>query len=297
MIGVSPAYFLSLFSSHFTPEEIEHSLRPIKESGFHTLQLETFLPEQVELWTDKTCVRVRNSINNAELRVSQFVAHHLLKYFTSYNELKNPELLGEFKKILSIAEKVHPEGTITIPQPEFSVDFNSGASEKAAPPRQDGHSPTSYSEIWSKYIEVLDSLRTTAAERGFSLAVEVLPGSLLGNSDGFLRMTEELGPPHIGINLDTGHAWACKENVALLPIKIAPYIYGTHLSDNFSYENKSLCPGRGSVPWEGFFHACRMAGYKGPFDVEIRCAPEEVDKEYSAAYQFLSHYILQQLEV
>ncbi len=287
MIGVSPAYFLSLFSSQFTPVDIERSLAGIKEKGFQTLQLETFLPEHVQLWTDETSTRVIKSIHKKDLSVSQFVAHHLLKYFNSYNELKNPNLLTEFKKILSIAEKVHSGGTITIPQPAFQVDF---ASERSS-------DTPAFKEIWSVYIEVLDSLRTIAAKRGFSIAVEVLPGSLLGNSDGFLRMTEELGAPYIGINLDTGHAWACKENIDLLPLKLSPYIYGTHLSDNFSYENKSLCPGKGSVSWESFFYACRMAGYHGPFDVEIHCAPEEVNEEYSAAYQFLSHYLFQQLEV
>jgi hypothetical protein len=40
-----------------------------------------------------------------------------------------------------------------------------------------------------------------------------------------------------------------------------------------------------------------MAGYQGPFDIEIRCTPEEVEFEYSTAYQFLSQYTSPQLEV
>ncbi|MDZ7792580.1 MAG: sugar phosphate isomerase/epimerase family protein [Spirochaetia bacterium] len=197
--------------------------------------------------------------------------------------LRSDELTSEFRRALHIAEQVHPAGIITIPQPPFELPQN-----KKWPV---------YSALWSVYLNSLDKLRNLAAEVGFTLALEVLPGSLLGTIDGFLRMTETLGAPYIGLNLDTGHAWACKEKVELIPLKAARYLCGTHLSDNSGNENLSLPPGEGTISWDAFFHACRMAGYHGPFDVEIRCTPEEVDEQYSAAYRFLSQYTLQQLEV
>lgn len=283
MIGVSPAYFLSLFSSRFTPGNISSSLGELTRIGFRSLQLETFVPEQVELFDKGTCAQLKASIETAGLSTSQFVAHHLQDYFSSFEGLNDPQLISDFRRILSVVALVHPQGTLTIPQPSFSL----GGS----------FPPPSFSEIWSTYLVKLDTLRNFAEEEGIALAVEVLPGSLLGNSDGFLHMSTRLGAPYIGINLDTGHAWACKENLALLPLKLKHYIYGTHISDNYSCENSSLRPGKGTIPWESFFSACRMAGYSGPFDVEIRCTPEEVEFEYSAAYQFLSQYTLQQLEV
>jgi len=283
MIGVSPAYFLSLFSSRFTPGNIESSLSELTRIGFQSLQLETFVPEQVDLFDKASCLQLKRSIETVGLSTSQFVAHHLQEYFSSFEGLNNPRLISDFRRILSVVTLVHPQGTLTIPQPSFSLG--------------DSFPAPSFSEIWSTYLDKLDMLRNLAAEEGIALAVEVLPGSLLGNSDGFLRMTSYLGEPYIGINLDTGHAWACKENMALLPLKLNQYIYGTHISDNYSCENSSLRPGKGTIPWNLFFSACRMAGYNRPFDVEIRCTPEEVEFEYSAAYQFLSQYTLQQLEV
>ena len=283
MIGVSPAYFLSLFSPQFTPDEIADSLEGIRKTGFRTVQLETFLPEQVELWDKAACARIKTNVQEADLEVSQFVAHHLMHSFRTVETLRSNELTSEFRRVLRIVEEVHPEGIITIPQPPFELP-------------QDRKWPV-YSALWALYLDTLDKLRNLAAEAGFTLAVEVLPGSLLGNSDGFLRMTETLGAPYIGLNLDTGHAWACKEKLELIPLKTAHYMCGTHLSDNRGNENLSLPPGAGTISWDAFFHACRMAGYRGPFDIEIRCAPEEVDAQYSAAYRFLSQYSLQQLEV
>lgn len=283
MIGVSPAYFLSLFSPNFTPDEVAQSLEGIRKYGFRTLQLETFLPEQVELWDKAACSRIKAAVRRSDLEVSQFVAHHLMHYFSTVESLRSNDLTSEFRKALRIAEQVHPNGIITLPQPPFELP-------------QDYNWPV-YSTLWALYLDSLDRLRNLAAAAGFTLAVEVLPGSLLGGSDGFLRMTETLGAPYIGLNLDTGHAWACKEKIELIPLKAAKYMCGTHLSDNRGNENLSLPPGAGTISWDAFFHACRMAGYHGPFDVEIRCTPEEVDQHYSAAYRFLSQYSLQQLEV
>lgn len=283
MIGASPAYFLSLFSPRFTPGHIESSLSELTRIGFQSLQLETFVPEQVDLFDKTTCARLKASIETAGLSTSQFVAHHLQDYFSSLDGLNDSQLISDFRRILSVAALVHPQGTLTIPQPAFSI-----SNRFPLPP---------FSDIWSTYLDKLDTLRNLAAEEGMALAVEVLPGSLLGNSDGFLHMSTYLGAPYIGINLDTGHAWACKENMALLPLKLKNYMYGTHISDNDSCENSSLRPGKGTIPWNSFFNACHMAGYQGPFDVEIRCTPEEVEFEYSAAYQFLIQYTLPQLEV
>ncbi len=258
-------------------------MQRIRRSGFQTLQLETFTPAQLADWDAEACRSLSAAIEAAGLRVSQFVAHHLMTYFATVDALRSADLTADFRKVREIAERVHPGGIITIPQPPFELPNN-----KKWPV---------YSALWSLYLDSLDKLRNLAAGAGFTLAVEVLPGSLLGSSEGFLRMTESLGAPYIGLNFDTGHAWACKEKVELIPLKAARYMCGTHLSDNAGNENLSLSPGKGTLPWDDFFHACHTAGYHGPFDVEIRCAPEEVEDEYSAAYRYLSQYTLQQLEV
>ncbi|MDZ7792579.1 MAG: hypothetical protein U5P10_02470 [Spirochaetia bacterium] len=86
MIGVSPAYFLSRFSPNFTPAEVEQSLEGIRKTGFLTLQLETFLSEQVEIWDKAACSRIKTAVQRANLEISQFVAHHLMHYFSSIRD-------------------------------------------------------------------------------------------------------------------------------------------------------------------------------------------------------------------
>jgi sugar phosphate isomerase/epimerase len=70
--------------------------------------------------------------------------------------------------------------------------------------------------------------------------LEILPSAIVGGIDGFIRLCERLGTASLGLNFDTGHAWASKENLYLIPAKLGRQIVGTHLCDNFGNENLSL---------------------------------------------------------
>src|SRR6056297_396977 len=107
MIGVSPAYFLSLFSSRFTPGNIKSSLSELTRIGFQSLQLETFVPEQVDLFDKATCEEIKVLIETAGIYTSQFVAHHLQDYFSSLEGLNHSQLKSDFRRILSVAALVH----------------------------------------------------------------------------------------------------------------------------------------------------------------------------------------------
>ena len=115
---------------------------------------------------------------------------------------------------------------------------------------------------------------------GRRLALEIMPSAIIGGSDGFLRLCDLLETDSLGFNFDTGHAWAAKENLNLIPAKLNRHILGTHLCDNFGYENLSLRPGAGSIDWPGIIAGLAAAGYQGSFDVEIICPPEAVSREY-----------------
>ena len=102
-----------------------------------------------------------------------------------------------------------------------------------------------------------------------------------GECRGFLRLAAEIGSPDLGINLDTGHAWAQREVMELLPSKLNGRIFGVHLKDNNSDVNLPLAPGKGTIPWAPFLRGLRAAGYAGTWDIEIGCAPERVEAEYT----------------
>lgn len=283
MVGISPAYFLSLFSENFTLPEVIGELPRIAELGFTHVEIETFSPGQLPEWDDTRAKVLADRIQELDLKVSQFVGHHLLHYFSRPDLFHSRELIDDFSKITRLASFFPGCKVVTIPQPEFHAG--------------EDLSPGSYRRIKRNYLDTLSRLLDCAAAESLTLALEILPGSLAGNSDGFLDIADTLGAPHLGYNFDTGHAWACKEAIALIPSKVGTRIACTHLSDNFGHENLSLSPGRGTVPWIDVFTALQAAGYSGPYDIEIRCDKEAVPGEYFFAQQFLNTIFQKLMEV
>jgi sugar phosphate isomerase/epimerase len=139
-------------------------------------------------------------------------------------------------------------------------------------------------EKMQNYLEVISNAQ-------LKFALEILPNSIVEGTDGFLRLCEELGSPGFGLSLDTGHAWACRELVPLLPQKLKDKILGLHICDNNSDVNKSLAPGRGTIDWKLFMHNLKLTGYKGSVDIEIICPPEEIRTEYAFGKNYLQEII------
>jgi sugar phosphate isomerase/epimerase len=133
-------------------------------------------------------------------------------------------------------------------------------------------------------------LEATAAA-GKRLALELMPGSLVGGIEGFLRLRTEAGLEGLAYNFDVGHAWARKERVELVPALLGDALVGTHLCDNFGRENWKHCPGKGSVDWKRLVAAFDAECYKGSLDLEILCEPEAVEREYEEGRAFLQSLV------
>jgi len=150
-----------------------------------------------------------------------------------------------------------------------------------------------YLFLFERCAAKVSRLLAMVEEAGRCMALEILPGAIVGGIDGFLRLCEHLGSETLGFNFDTGHAWACKENLYLIPAKLGPRILGTHLCDNFGNENLSLRPGAGSIDWPRLMAALTACGYNGPWDVEIICKPEEASVEYGGGRKFIENLLNQ----
>ena len=119
------------------------------------------------------------------------------------------------------------------------------------------------------------------------MALEIMPSAVIGGIDGFMRLCGQLDNDTLGLNFDTGHAWAAKENIYMVPAKLNGQLLGTHFCDNFGHENLSLRPGAGSIDWPAVIDGLKTAGYEGSFDIEIICAPDAVSYEYGKGRAFI----------
>jgi sugar phosphate isomerase/epimerase len=273
MIGVSPAYFVSKFSNRFSPDDVAAGLEDLPALGFFGFQLEVFHQGSLETWARTGAAEIRRKSSDLGLKAHQFVAHFMLEDFAERQRLVLTAAVEKMKAVLEIVNLFDECRVVTVPLPAFDCP--------AASNRDD------YLFLFERCAAKVSRLLATVEDAGRRMALEILPGAIVGGIDGFLRLCEHLGSETLGLNFDTGHAWACKENLYLIPAKLGPRILGTHLCDNFGNENLSLRPGAGSIDWPRLIAALKACGYNGPWDIEIACPPNSVAEEYGAGRRFI----------
>jgi sugar phosphate isomerase/epimerase len=274
VIGVSPAYFISRYSNRFTPEEVTGGLRELAEAGFQGFQLEVFHRETLEDWVGTGAALVRRAASDWGLKATQFVAHFMMEAFSNREKLFSDAGIAEMPSVLEIVGPYEECRVVTVPLGSFEAPRISKGED--------------YLHVFDRCVQKVGALLEMVEEVGRRMALEILPSALIGGIDGFMRLCDRLNTPTLGLNFDTGHAWASKENLYLIPAKLGRRILGTHLCDNFGNENLSLRPGEGSIDWPRLIEALRLSGYEGAFDIEIICKPEEARNEYGRARTYIA---------
>ena len=281
MIGVSPAFMVSLYGPEFSIGQFCEGLRLVKDIGFSAYQPEIFVKTALPEWG----LHARNVTRTASdlgLVPTQFVAHFMLEQFSNSEQLSPRRGLDELKQVLDIMQVFSPCRVLTIPALQFSVNWDSPGAT----------SFQWWQEVHQRLVEKIEQYVEIVAGAGLQLAFEILPFSVFGGTGRFLALCNEIGSPALGLNFDTGHAWACRDLVPVLPFELQGRIFGTHLGDNISTENIKLAPGKGTIPWKPLLTNLVGAGYHGSWDIEIGCRPDQVIEEYRFGLNYL-----QQLEI
>jgi len=272
-IGVSPAYHLSRYGDRFTPEDMAASLVDIKAMGFSSFQLEVFHPDTLSHWVQKGSAQVAEAAERIGIYPSQFVGHFLLHGFDTPHSLNSEFGIEETRSCVEILKRFPGCSVITLVIPAFSLLAKAISKDL-------------YKQLWDRLTEKFKAMLNIAEEGGKQLALEILPGSLVGGLQGLLRLIDALESPNFGYNFDTGHAWASREAIELVPLMLADRIFGTHLKDNNQAENLSLPPGDGTIPWDSLINNLFISGYQGSFDLEIRCESGEVESCYRRGLEY-----------
>jgi len=273
VVGVSPAYFVSRFGDRFGPRDISASLTELALLGAEGYQLELFWEDEAPRWTDAAVAAIRNAEESTGVRATQFVAHYLNAAFASAEALSGTWGEMTLQRVADIAARFPTVLTVTVPLPAFDPG---GAVDRETWLRIEGF-------FMAKLRRCVAALR----DRGLRLALELIPGNILGGyrAIGALRRTE--GLEDIGACLDTGLARAARDCVDLLPAALGPAVYATHLKDTRAGELRSLAPGMGDLPWGRLLGALRACGYRGSYDVEFLCPEAEADAAYGRAIEFV----------
>jgi sugar phosphate isomerase/epimerase len=281
MFGVSPAFVVSLYGKQFSVKDFCQALEIANELGFSGFQPEIYVQEALPDWINSGSKTINKKAGELGLQPTQFVAHFMMENFSSPEQINSDSGLEDLKNVIEITKDFNNCKVLTIPIGPLSLHWDQ---------IQDMNLSWA-SDIRKRFVEKLNKFLELITNSGLVFALEILPSSVVDGIEGFLAICNELNSPDLGINLDTGHAWACREIVPLLPFRLKDRIFGLHLCDNFATENLSLAPGKGSIEWKPFMKNLLSSGYNGSLDIEIGCETELVKSEYTAGLKYLKSLV------
>lgn len=275
--GVSPAFYISIYGTSFTIEQVCESLEQLSSLGFDYFQPEVYYAKKLDEWVEGGAQKVAKTASLLGMKASQFVAHFMMDFLLEPENFASDKGASSIQKIIKITSHFPDCRQITIPIGGWP-DKESCSLEELEDYRN---------RLFSKLAEIGLSFH----QAGFVMALEILPNSLLDGMRGFEELSSIVNEFPIALNFDTGHARASGEDVLAIPGQYKNYIIGTHLCDNFGRENLSLRPGAGSIPWKDVIRDLLEIENLKSLDIEIHCQSNQVKDEYLAGKQFLSALI------
>ncbi|MBN2049244.1 MAG: sugar phosphate isomerase/epimerase [Spirochaetales bacterium] len=268
--GVSPAFWVSLFSQHFTLEQVREGIKLLDRWGFQVLQLEVYHREQLGDWSGDGLYTIMEDLGERGMRISAFVAHFLIHLFTSERSMTDTLPMRDWVALCGKLQALPPTVPLVVPL---------GAL-------QDGKSFSV--SLRDLFIFTLKEYAAVARSFGRTVALEILPGSILSrifHEHG--EIPRELEALDIHLLYDTGHHFIADSSVT----DILPWFKGRvaalHLCDNRGTENRSDIPGTGNIDWTFLLEKLDLYGYTGSYDLEILCPPALVETSYRQGRDFI----------
>ena len=124
-------------------------------------------------------------------------------------------------------------------------------------------------ERQAEYERSVTSVRKVAeyaGERGVMLGIEPINRfeiDMINTVDQALKYLDDVGSPHLGLQLDTFHMHIEEKNTCEALVRA-----GKHLIHLHTCENDRGIPGTGQVNWAGVHSALKQIGYKGAGVIE-----------------------------
>jgi sugar phosphate isomerase/epimerase len=144
----------------------------------------------------------------------------------------------------------------------------------------------SWERTWATFVDTIRVAAGIAHHAGLRLCLEPRVGELVSNTDGLLRLFDQVDHPAFGAVLDTGHLHAQKEILPLSVEKLGRRVFYVHVSDNDGRDNEHLAPGRGTVDWEALFGGLRRHRFDGYVGIDVGHVAD-LDEQYREGHAFI----------
>lgn len=271
MLGVSPSFFFSKYTTNFSIFDYIEGLDDLVSLGVDCFEGEIFKEEKIPEWEENAKL-LKIAYEKKGLKMSTFVAHFIIKYTQTYESFFDDKCFEDIKRVCDIVKNNFDEvNTIVIPMGKFNFDTKMN----------------DYDSLYKRVLFVIKKMANILKSYNLNLALEIIPNSIVGGVDGLIRLIEKTQCDNVGYNFDTGHAYCSGEILELIPNKLKNKIFGTHLKDNFGNDNLALPLGYGDINFKTIINVLKEKGYTGSFDLEFSSDRNNIIKDYSIGVNYL----------
>jgi len=143
---------------------------------------------------------------------------------------------------------------------------------------------------WAEHVAHFRQLAALAAEAGVMLAVEPEPLLVVGSSQDMVEMLAAVDSPHLGVNLDVGHAYLTDDDLAASVRRLGRSIVHLHLEDMQARVHRHLLFGEGDIDFAALRAALAEIGYRGPYVADLFKLGDDPSGVAAQALAGLHHY-------
>ncbi len=150
-------------------------------------------------------------------------------------------------------------------------------------------SPDDRDDDFNRVVELFAYTAEQAANRGFDLQLENLPGTWADTSDNCLKLLQAVNHPNFGYIWDTGNLYEAEQtHFSAGYEKLKPYIKNVHLKDGRFIDGRMHWQhlGKGVTDIKGQIAALKNDGYTRTIILEAKCEPQ-LEEDFPSSMKYL----------
>ena len=280
----------------------EPAIDLIGELGFDGIELiVTARADLQNFWTDARIDRLKQKLERAKLRVSQFVLFQpVVEGLSSTKADEREQSLDRFEAGCRIGRKFEaPLINIVAPwarELKGPTSYLPRYYEIGNPkPNQKFHIDIAedfdWTRVWNAYVETTRACLARAKAHGLKFSIEHHTHCLIPDAVSFLQLWDQIRDPALGLNLDVGWTLLQREYPPLAIHKARRQLMNLHMRDIDGEMRRFVHIGEGVMDFQAIIETLKQVGFNGYMSIEQDKHPGDMKETCRRYLRLMREYI------
>ncbi len=280
----------------------EPAIDIIGELGFDGIELiVTARADLQNFWTDTRIDRLKQKLDRARLRVSQFVLFQpVVEGLSSMQADEREQSLDRFEAGCRIGRRFEaPMVNIVAP---WARELKGPSSylpryyeiDKPKPGQKfhiDIAEGFDWDRVWNAYVETTRACLARAKAHGLKFSIEHHTHCLIPDAVSFLRLWDQIRDPALGLNLDVGWTLLQREYPPVAIHKARRQLMNLHMRDIDGQMRRFVHIGEGVMDFQAIIDTLKQVGFDGYMSLEQDKHPGDMKETCRRYLRLMREYI------